>query len=404
MNAFGMDSNNGTNDFEIRNSLKKELLDRATIQSKSVACRGRAVGNSVDGGKYKLYIEDSKYCIERSIDAWGIDRADLADLQKWADEKRIELDQSSYTCTLLDDQLECSSKPNVAGEVFIRVNDIGIQFTSKAGENYYFYVENTLDNTKLSHPLLKELGIKNYYNVIDVPEDTLPVKTDRGNSFLADTSMYLMFRQKGRLFFLRPELIDNEYVEIAEIRIDEILFYKQEGSLHYEQSVSGSGGTSNSYGGAIVGGLLFGAAGAIIGSRKNETPVNISSTTIKHDTRVVVLSVKRNGKLYNISFPVETEGAFDWIIPDKQYDYVVSKRREIFEQEIKQLGDKNETMGRLFQVKSPALSCDSDAVSGKYRNTIPIPVDSYTIKCPICGREQNSNRTKCQKCGVIFYS
>ena len=191
---------------------------------------------------------------------------------------------------------------------------------------------------------------------MDVPEDVFSINVDKGNGFLGDGCMYLVFRQKGELFFIRPNTQNTGYVDVTEVGMDEIRFYKQEGSVHYEQSISGSGGAKNSYGGAIVGGLLFGTAGAMIGSRKNETPVNISSTTIKHDTRIIVLSIKRNKISHNISFLAEAEGVFDWLIPEKQYDYVISERRRAFEQEDRQLfgndGDEDiRKARRLFTVK-----------------------------------------------------
>ena len=95
--------------------------------------------------------------------------------------------------------------------------------------------------------------------------------------------------------------------------------------------ISGGGGNETSYGGAIVGGLLFGAAGAIIGSQKNEEKISVSSTTVEKDTRIVVLVIKVDTTVYQIACEQTAEGIFDWIIPDKQYNYVIQKRREMYE-------------------------------------------------------------------------
>ena len=122
-------------------------------------------------------------------------------------------------------------------------------------------------------------------------------------------------------------------VRVAEIGVDEIVYYKSGGSIRYEQMISGSGGGENSYSGAIVGGLLFGSAGAIIGSRAKETKTEISSTTVTHDTRVLILCIKRNSVMYTISLSLEAEQVLDWLIPEKQYDYVVQKRREMYERD-----------------------------------------------------------------------
>ena len=193
------------------------------------------------------------------------------------------------------------------------MNDICIQFTSDNGDPVIFNVENNSKNIDPMSTFFSTIGVKNYSNIIDLPEDTFSISVDRGSRFLGDGSTYLIFRNNGELIFLRPESEDTGYVNITEAGIDEIRFYKQEGAVHYEQSISGSGGAKNSYGGAIVGGLLFGTAGAMIGSRKNETPVNISSTTIEHDSRVVILSIKRKNRSFNISFPMMAEGIFDWL-------------------------------------------------------------------------------------------
>ena len=150
----------------------------------------------------------------------------------------------------------------------------------------------------------------------------------------------------------------------------------------------------------------------MIGSRKNETPVSISSTTVKHDTRIVALSVKRGIRSYNISFPVETEGTFDWLIPEKQYEYVISERRQAFKQENDILFKKDENgviepQKRLFSVPKPELPVTSestaDSPTEKPNDMIPIIVDKDRIKCPVCGAVQNSNRIKCHRCGTYFH-
>ena len=406
-----MDSYNRGEDS--RKAIEKELTERAYSLSRTSACCGTASGKGIEEGcKYKLYIKDDSYCIERDIDSSVIENAETDILQRWVNEEKIVLRRESFSCTLLDSELTCSSKPNIAGEVIIKVNDIGIRFASPAGEEYLFYAKNTPENTKPQYSFFKEIGVKKYYNIIDVPEDVFPIRVDGGNGFLTDGCMYIVFRQQGRLFFLRPDMNDSGYVVIAEIGIEEIRFYRQEGSLHYEQSISGSGGAKNSYGGAIVGGLLFGTAGAVIGSRKNETPVSISSTTVKHDTRIVALSVKRGIRSYNISFPVETEGTFDWLIPEKQYEYVISERRQAFKQENDILFKKDENgviepQKRLFSVPKPELPVTSestaDSPTEKPNDMTPIIVDKDRIKCPVCGAVQNSNRIKCHRCGTYFH-
>ena len=48
---------------------------------------------------------------------------------------------------------------------------------------------------------------------------------------------------------------------------------------------------------------------------------------------VVALSIKRNSVLYMIDLDTNAESAMDWLIPEKQYEYVIRKRREMYEQD-----------------------------------------------------------------------
>ena len=81
----------------------------------------------------------------------------------------------------------------------------------------------------------------------------------------------------------------------------------------------------------VIGGLLFGQAGAMIGSRRKEEVKEIESRTIAHDTRVISVAFRKNGRIYQVGFDINSELAFDWLIPEKQYDYVIQKRREQYE-------------------------------------------------------------------------
>lgn len=41
--------------------------------------------------------------------------------------------------------------------------------------------------------------------------------------------------------------------------------------------------------------------------------------------------LEKNGRIYQVGFDINSELAFDWLIPEKQYDYVIQKRREQYE-------------------------------------------------------------------------
>lgn len=180
--------------------------------------------------------------------------------------------------------------------------------------------------------ILENIHWRNFFNVIDIPEENFNVKVINGDKFLGNYK-YIIMRKNDSLILTRASTSgwDGRYVTIVEINIKDVLYYKAEGALRYEQQLSGGGGMGINYGSAILGGLLFGQAGAVIGSRQNEEVKNIESRTIEHDTRLITLAIKVDGNSYQIGFDINSELAFDWLIPEKQYDYVIQKRREQYE-------------------------------------------------------------------------
>lgn len=196
-------------------------------------------------------------------------------------------------------------------------------------------IVNIKDLTQKLNPImeiLENIHWRNFFNVIDIPEENFNVKVINGDKFLGNYK-YIIMRKNDSLILTRASTSgwDGRYVTIVEINIKDVLYYKAEGALRYEQQLSGGGGMGINYGSAILGGLLFGQAGAVIGSRQNEEVKNIESRTIEHDTRLITLAIKVDGNSYQIGFDINSELAFDWLIPEKQYDYVIQKRREQYE-------------------------------------------------------------------------
>lgn len=111
------------------------------------------------------------------------------------------------------------------------------------------------------------------------------------------------------------------------IPLNSIVYYQDKGDIAYSTSVSGGGGSSKSMslGGAAIGGLLFGEAGAIVGSRAG-TGMHINeihSETIEHDNRYVVLRY-RDEKKDNVDLHLSYDcyDALNKLIPDKEYSYI----------------------------------------------------------------------------------
>lgn len=130
----------------------------------------------------------------------------------------------------------------------------------------------------------------------------------------------------------RSSLSDKQTIFLTEIPIDKVIYYKEEGSLRYEQEISGGGGMGINYTSAVIGGLLFGTAGAIIGSRNGQEIREIKSETREIDTRIVILKIyDQYNNISNFVFNCNTVNAFEWYIPEKEYAYIINKRRNNYE-------------------------------------------------------------------------
>ena len=180
--------------------------------------------------------------------------------------------------------------------------------------------------------IFQHIHIRNFYNVIDIPKENFNVRVMNGAGYFSNNN-FIMMRKNNSLIWVRVSNSgwDGRYVTMVELEVGDILYYKSEGALRYEQQLSGGGGMGINYGSAVIGGLLFGQAGAMIGSRRKEEVKEIESRTIAHDTRAISVAFRKNGRIYQVGFDINSELAFDWLIPEKQYDYVIQKRREQYE-------------------------------------------------------------------------
>lgn len=120
------------------------------------------------------------------------------------------------------------------------------------------------------------------------------------------------YESKGKI---KNSFLDafNGAIPVFRIKHDDLLFYAHEGDFYIKTDVKGSGGGTD-YARAIVGGVLFGAAGAIVASRKG---VNISTTTEEVDKRNTVLYFKYNGEIADAHFDSNTYKTFKRLLPGK---------------------------------------------------------------------------------------
>lgn len=100
--------------------------------------------------------------------------------------------------------------------------------------------------------------------------------------------------------------------------VKQIMFFREVGSVQYTTSVNGGG---VNLAGAVVGGMVAGAAGAVIGSRQA-----VTSSTETHDDRKVVLKLNDGReKVYDYKY----YDYFIKLIPEKEYSFVMAKSQGI---------------------------------------------------------------------------
>lgn len=280
-----------------------------------------------DGKKCKMYMDNGDIVFVCSLKIYSVYDA----IPEKLPEVRLG---KEYSCKESCKKEELVQSKDFIGEKTIKVEGIKFDISKEDSSDDILTVliKDMKQDFSPIMGVLETIHWKNYFNIIDIPEENFNIKVVSGNKFFGNCK-YIMMRKGNSLIFARASVTgyDGRYVAIVEINIKDILYYKSEGTLRYEQQLSGGGGMGINYGSAILGGLLFGQAGAVIGSRQNEEVKNIESRTIEHDTRLITLAIKVDGNSYQIGFDINSELAFDWLIPEKQYDYVIQKRREQYE-------------------------------------------------------------------------
>ena len=164
-----------------------------------------------------------------------------------------------------------------------------------------------------------QLHLLSFYNVLEEQQENVySISSVDGSSLLPNDS-FQVWREDDKLVFLRFERgYSKNCVVLGRLPLSLIEYYRIEGDVSYENKISGGGGGGSDYGKAVVGGLLFGATGAVIASR-NEVN-EIQSQRIEHDRRVTVMSIFAENQRRRIIFTREAVDAFHMLIPEKDYD------------------------------------------------------------------------------------
>lgn len=242
----------------------------------------------------------------------------------------IVLAKAEYTSELMQTR-EAEESVNPYTKKYV-VGSVKILF-KKQDEQIIVEINGSQQDFEPINNLISSLKIKNLYNIIDVPKDCFVVKTIDGKDIL-ENEKYVFWRGIDSLYFVksRSSLSDKQTIFMTEIPIDKVIYYKEEGSLRYEQEISGGGGMGINYTSAVIGGLLFGTAGAIIGSRNGQEIREIKSETREIDTRIVILKIyDQYNNISNFVFDCNAVNAFEWYIPEKEYTYIIDRRRNSYE-------------------------------------------------------------------------
>lgn len=121
--------------------------------------------------------------------------------------------------------------------------------------------------------------------------------------------------------------IEGIYRSLNYIKYDELMYYAIEGEKSSQMITSGGGGEAGgiSLMGAAVGGLLFGPAGMIIGSRKKTTINEVHTEITEEDNRFLNLYYKKGQKVEKIEFDYKEYPNLRSFLPE--YDLAVVNQR-----------------------------------------------------------------------------
>lgn len=151
--------------------------------------------------------------------------------------------------------------------------------------------------------------------------------TDGSTIFIFPTEEHLAdshIRYRTRTQDLPTRLNPND-ISVFKIDIADIEYYLITGRETSECRIEGGGVSDPNIGGAIIGGILAGEAGAIIGGMPEPKP--IYSYTKYSEGRCVELLYKENGHVQKIKLSYPAFPFLERWMPEKEYSYVMFHNR-----------------------------------------------------------------------------
>ena len=110
---------------------------------------------------------------------------------------------------------------------------------------------------------------------------------------------------------------------VSVIPLENIVSYQLVGNIEHTTVTNGGGPTVPNIKGAVYGGLLFGAAGALIGAQTGAFTNPIKSEVVEHDSRRTMLTLKNaEGQVEIRELPYYYSEVFMKVIPEKEFNYL----------------------------------------------------------------------------------
>lgn len=269
------------------------------------------------------------FSIRKEIERKGADEY----LRFMAKQDFIRVDKSNITLTLTNPSPQAIQEKDFSllTKTVIEPLKLTMTFLEGSGLEQVGSMPIQIGNQPLTIELLNQhfpyLHLLSCYNIIDVnPADAHEISLMDGSTLLSNHT-FSVWRENDLLVLSRFErTYGRSSVMVARLPLEIIEYYREEGDVTYENKITGGGGGGSNYGKAVVGGLLFGAAGAIVASR-NEVR-DVQSQMVKHDNRVTVMSIFADNQRRRIAFAPGAIDVFHLIIPEKDYDTLALRAQE----------------------------------------------------------------------------
>lgn len=189
-------------------------------------------------------------------------------------------------------------------------------------------------NTLLSlkkHEIVNEYGYSWVFPKLDEHNHMCAMRYNENLVMVENNEVEIVFPEKTEELCqvetkLKATSASDLYM-ISIIPCKNIVSFQLVGDVEHTAMISGGGNYKPNYTGAAVGGLLFGAAGAIIGSQAGVCMNPIKSEVIEFDSRRTLLNLKNaEGQVEIKELPYYYSEVFMKVIPEKEFNFIQANK------------------------------------------------------------------------------